>query len=102
MKSLTIEEFQRTAGLSDAAVLWLLRKKPELWSLADGQLTIDAGSADLASLIEAMAAREGALLEEQRRLVTERIARIIGNHLDALFTEAAAELSRGGRGANQS
>ena len=94
MKPLSLEEFQRTSGLSDAAMLWLLRHKSEYCSMVDGQLSIEAGSVDLQALIASMAARERSLFDEQARLIVERFARIISNHLDSVFAKAAAELAR--------
>lgn len=91
----TLAEFQAISGLSDGAVVWLLRSNalPLRYSTAEG-LRVDASAASARSLIEAIMRDHGAALEQHEAVLAEKAAAVVARHLELIIDEAIERVSR--------
>ena len=93
MSILDLSEFQAASALSDRALLWLLKTKPALFQLDPKRgFVLDSDNCDLRDCISAMASQEKDLLQEKRRLISERFGRIIRYRMDRILAEVIDRL----------
>lgn len=89
----SLTEFQRLTGLSDSAILWLLKhNKIALAYSLDQGIRVDAGDASTRLMVEAMIHQHETLISEDESLLMERISALIRTHLESIFETAQARL----------
>ncbi|MCB0309782.1 MAG: hypothetical protein KDD42_01025 [Bdellovibrionales bacterium] len=89
MKLLTLEEFQKLTSISDRAIVWLLKNKKLACQINDqNELLVDIESAQIKDLVSAISARHLELMTNNRRLVSERLAKIVSSKLEEFLDQA--------------
>lgn len=89
MKQLTLSDFQKLTGLSDAALLYLLKEnKLACETNRDGALLVDVSTVQIKELIQALTKRQSEALEVEREVIKERIARIASEELGSIIDRA--------------
>lgn len=91
---LTLDEFQRLTGVSDAALLWAL--KNNLFALsysAENGLSVDIDSVDVKDLVRALASKKEEILAQESGVLTEKITNIISNNLEQLVDRALTQIA---------
>jgi len=93
----SLADFQALAGLSDGAVVWLLKenKLPVVYSRETG-LAVDATAATVAQLIEAIMHEHKESLVRHESLLMEKIGAIISAHLETILDEAVSRIGAAG------
>lgn len=91
MKLISLQEFQRTAGLSDQALVWLLVNNRLRCQVDQSEgLMVDAESADTQALVAAITTAAQRVFASAQPVLQERVAGIIGRHLEEIIEEAVA------------
>lgn len=92
--NLSIEEFQRASGLSDSAVLWLL-KSNQLKCRSDPKkgLLICNDSLEMQTLVEAIARGKHRAAGKDQRILVEKMARIVRENMESIFEESIARVA---------
>ena len=93
MTLVTLTEFQRITGLSDQALLWLLKDNQLECSIdEENGLMIDIESTNTTELIKAVALKHEQVLERHKRIVSERFARIISEQMEEIARDVIARI----------
>jgi|GEM_PF-3478697 len=92
--NLSLGEFQKLTGISDAALLWLL-KNNKLRCQVDSKkgLIVCPENLELQNLVEAVARRKQKVLAKHEKLLIEKMARIIRENFEAITEEAIARVT---------
>jgi len=94
MSRVNLRDFQRLTQLSDSSLLWLLqnnRLKVDLDPRAGLLVSLD--NQETKSLVEALKARKQNFFERRPKILKERLASIVADHLDDILDEAIERLS---------
>ncbi|RIL05622.1 MAG: hypothetical protein DCC75_11530 [Proteobacteria bacterium] len=94
MSRVNLRDFQRLTQLSDSSLLWLLqnnRLKVDLDPRAGVLVSLD--NQETKSLVEALKARKQNFFERKPKILKERLASIVADHLDDILDEAIERLS---------
>lgn len=93
MSYVSLEDFQKLTGISDSALLWLLKRQNLVCEIGQsGILQIDIESAHVKSLIEALAQKQTEVLAADRDLLFERISGILLTRLDDIVARAVVRV----------
>lgn len=89
MAKITIAEFQSATGLSDSAIMWLIRRNelPFDYSKERG-LLIDAENVGTKEIVAALISKGQSALEKERSLIMERLSVIVAEQLDRILNDA--------------
>lgn len=90
-----LAEFQALTGLTDQALLHLLRENRLPVSASAAGLLVDTGAAELPLLVEALRTAHDRALQERESLLIEEVGQIINGELDEIIAEALAILAEG-------
>ncbi len=94
MTFVTLHELQLTTGLSDQALLHLLKQKETACKVDPEQgLLVDADSVSTKSMIQALLERSTTLLESEKEVLVARFSHTIGEQIEELIEEALQRLS---------
>lgn len=90
----SLAEFQRLTGLSDSAVLWLLKhNKLPLAYTSELGLRVDSAHASTRTMVESMVREHDELLTADSSLLMARITALINTHLESILETAQARLA---------
>jgi hypothetical protein len=100
MSRVTLKEFQQLTGLSDTAVLWLLKNDALRCSVdAETHLRIDLDAVSAEDLRNALLARQQEVLDAHADIIAERLGTIVRERLDAVVEDALSRItSRASKG----
>jgi hypothetical protein len=97
MELIPLKEFQRVSGLSDGALLWLLKEnRLPIRAGADGGVQIEVDGIELPRLIAALSARQQEAWQNDRRLLLEKCASLIKNSFAEVIAETIARIAPAG------
>ena len=88
-----LQEFQRLSGLSDKALLHLLKHNQLRCEVRDGScLVIDIESTETKALQESILQRQHETLNSHQDLISERLGTIVRDEMQSIVDEAIARL----------
>lgn len=94
MSRVTLKEFQQLTGLSDTALLWLLKNDALHCSLdGEARLQIDLDAVSAENLRTALLARQQEVLDSQADIIAERLGTIVRERLEAVVEDALNRIS---------
>lgn len=94
MTFVTLHELQITTGLSDQAMLHLLKQRETACKVdPDKGIMIDADSVSTKSMIQALLERSTSLLASEKDVLVARFSHTIGAQIEELIEEALHRLS---------
>ncbi len=88
MSNFSLSEFQRLSGLSDSALLWLLKSGKLSLKLDRGALSVDFTAKDMESLIESLKESETLIAPELKEQLAETAAVVLREELGVMLEEA--------------
>ena len=99
MKLVTLENFQKLAGLSDRALCWLLvRNRLRCENDAQHGLMVDLDSLETRELLKSISAEQSSALESGQRLLIERLAGVATKGFEEIVNQACSLIqARGGK-----
>jgi len=89
VKLQTLEQFQRTCGLSDRVLLWLL-SHGKIAVVLEPQIMIDVDSVENQEIIRALISSASTIDLPTEPLVQERLAAVVSEFMDSVVDEAIA------------
>lgn len=95
MKMVSLNDFQNATGLSNEALLWLLKNnKLQISQHEKKGILVEISSVEKSELIKSMLHRDISLLEQNKGLIKERMSLIINQQLEELLDKALAQLTK--------
>lgn len=88
MKKISLIDFQRLSGLSDRALMHLLKSTQLKCSTEQGQILIDIEQLSVKKLVEAVSHKSAQLLLKDQNYLSERIASTLTTKLESIFDQA--------------
>jgi len=89
VKHLSLTEFQDLVGLSDSALVWLLKNSDlECHIGDDGKIRVDASSTSTKDLVKALTTANKELLQKDAQMIKEKLSQMIGEEFENISREA--------------
>jgi len=96
MTQIKLADFQRMAGLSDAACMWLLRHdRLHLKVDADRTLWVDVQGGELKDMLEAISPKERSPNSEEEDPFVERLMRLVLGEVESAVQQALVRVLSG-------
>lgn len=90
----TLNEFQKLSGLSDSALLWLLRENRLMLLLHEGELRIDFRRQDMEAIIQALSSAGRMPEKLLQPEVVEAVSDVIREELASIVLAAIRRTTR--------
>lgn len=92
----SLQEFQKLTGLSDKALVYLLKQNLLRCSVSDQSLLmVDLESVEIQHLQAAILERHGEVLNLNSTVISETLGTIVRDHLDVIVNEALGRFLSG-------
>ena len=94
MKRLSLAEFQKLSGISDASLVWLLNNgKLSCFAEPGKPLEVEASGVAVATIVEAIVQARTNAIPSPDVALEERISAVIAEEMESILAEAAQRLA---------
>ncbi|MBX7139305.1 MAG: hypothetical protein K1X83_15125 [Oligoflexia bacterium] len=91
MKLLKLADFQNLSGLSDRALMWLLKnQKLACQCSAAGEILVDADSAEMQEIVTALKQQSREIGVRRASLIKEKLGQLVSQRVERVIDEAIA------------
>jgi hypothetical protein len=93
MKMISLREFQSATGLSNDALVWLIKNNKLTFEYNKTKgLLVDIDGVNKNQLIQSMLEKEVSDLESNKDIIKERLSIVVASKVEELFEEALSRL----------